>query len=101
MLNIDKSKWNNPPKLTVSDVAKMVEASYREFVVVTGNKDFKLFADNSFKYLITASKGEFELIHTYLTNLGYKLVVKERNKVVYECSVTNHFDYTYINFKEV
>lgn len=100
MLNIDKPKWNNPPKFTVSDVAKMVEASYREFVVVTGNKDFKLFADNSFKYLITASTGRKD-IHTYLTNLGYKLIVKENSEGVCECSVTNHFDYAYINFKEV
>ena len=100
MLNIDKSKWNDPPLLTVSDVAKMVEVSYREFVVVTGNKDFKLFADNSFKYLITASTGRKD-VHTYLTNLGYKLIVKENSEGVCECFVTNHFDYAYINFKGV
>lgn len=98
-IKIDKSKWDEP-EANLDDFTKQIEDFYQEYIDVTGNKDFKLFVDKSFELGLTALKGNIT-IYTYLTNLGYKLILKETNEAVYESFLTDHSEVGYIIFKAV
>lgn len=98
-IKIDKSKWDEP-EANLDDFTKQIEDFYQEYIDVTGNKDFKLFVDKSFELGLTALKGNIT-IYTYLTNLGYKLILKETNEAVYESFLTDHSEVGYINFKSI
>lgn len=95
------NKANSDSNNVLLELVKYIECKYKEFIDITGVYDFKTFADDSFKYIITASTGTCDA-HTYRVDSYHsKLIVREEKGIISEVFVTDHVEFFNVNYKEI